>query len=403
MTDSQKMSKTELRAGGTLALIFFLRMFGLFLIVPVFSLFALELSGSTPFLIGLALGIYGLTQALFQIPFGFISDRMGRKPVITLGLILFIAGSIVCAFSEHIYLMILGRALQGSGAVAAVIIALASDLSRPIHRTKLMAMIGMTIGLSFSLAFIAGPALGPVVGINGLFFITAILALLAIFVLYVLVPTPDADARVTEKSVPLLKVIKNRDLLRLDTGIFTLHLCLMANFVVVPLSLQGVAAIPVEQHWHVYLPVILTSILFVGPLVMMADKQGKGRSFFLAAIVLFILAQWLMAFFSQSIWQIGFSMTVFFIAFNFLEASLPSLVSKTVVPGQKGTALGVYSSCQFIGTFIGGLAGGFLYGLYGLMSVYLFSSAMCVLWLVFAWGMPSLSREEQDNGAEIQA
>lgn len=388
------MSKTELRAGATLALIFFLRMFGLFLIVPVFSLFAMELKASTPFLIGLALGIYGLTQALFQIPFGFLSDRMGRKPVITLGLILFILGSIVCAFAEHIYLMILGRALQGSGAVAAVIIALASDLSRPIHRTKLMAMIGMTIGLSFSLAFIAGPALGPILGIHGLFLITGVLALLAIIVLYTLVPTPEPEHRAEEQKVPIIEVIKNQDLLRLDGGIFTLHLCLMANFVVVPLSLQGIATIPIEQHWHVYLPVILISILCVGPLVMMADKQGKGRGFFLAAIVLFIIAQLLMAFFSQNIWQIGFSMTVFFTAFNFLEASLPSLVSKTVDPRQKGTALGVYSSCQFIGTFIGGLVGGFLYGFYGLISVYLFSTAMCVLWLVFAWGMPAFSREE---------
>ena len=385
------MTATERRATSALAGIYALRMLGLFLILPVFSIYATDhLAGATPALIGLAIGAYGLSQAILQIPFGMLSDRFGRKPIIIIGLLIFAAGSVVAALSDTITGVIIGRALQGSGAIAAAVMALAADLTREEQRTKAMASIGITIGLSFAFALVAGPILNNWIGVPGIFWATALLALAGIAVLHIWVPQAARSRfhRDTQ-AVPgqFKQVLADGQLMRLNAGILALHMILMASFVALPLALRDAAGLPSAQHWYVYLPVLLFGMLAMVPLIIIAEKKRRMKPVFVGGIVLLGLSELGLALGYHSVAAIAVALFLFFTAFNLLEASLPSLISKAAPPDSKGTAMGVYSTAQFLGAFIGGVAGGTLYGAFGLISVFIFCALIAGLWAWLALGM----------------
>ncbi len=389
-TLSDTMTPVERRAAASLASIYALRMLGLFMILPVFALYAEHLEGVTPTLVGVALGIYGLTQALFQIPFGLISDRIGRKSVITAGLLIFALGSVVAAVSDSIQGVILGRALQGAGAVAGVVLALAADLTREEHRLKVMAGIGISIGISFSVALVAGPVLEHWIGVPGIFWLTALLALAGIAVLQLWVPRPVHLYRHPDtEAVPeqFREVLSNRQLLRLDFGIFALHMALTAIFVVVPHLLRDGVGLPVNRHWYVYLPVMLAAFVAMVPFIIIAEKKRRMKQVFSGAILGLGVSMLLMWGSHGELTGIVVALLLFFTTFNLLEASLPSLVSKTAPAWSKGTAMGVYSSAQFLGAFAGGFMGGWLNGLFGVTGVFLFSAAVTGIWFLLAWTM----------------
>lgn len=387
------MTRSEQRATYSLAGIYALRMLGLFLILPVFSIYAVDhLSGATPALIGLAIGAYGLSQAVLQIPFGMLSDRFGRKPVIVVGLLIFALGSVVAALSDSIAGVIIGRALQGAGAIAAAVMALAADLTREEQRTKAMATIGVTIGLSFAFALVMGPILNTWIGVPGIFWFTAVLALGGIVVLKLGVPeaTHSRFHRDTQ-AVPrqFKEVLADGQLMRLNGGILALHMILMASFVALPLALRDNAGLVSAHHWAVYLPVLLLGMVAMVPLIIVAEKRRRMKQVFIGAIALLGLSELGLMLAYQSVVGIAFALLVFFTAFNVLEASLPSLVSKAAAPQSKGTALGVYSTFQFLGAFIGGVSGGWLYGSFGVAGVFAFCTLVAALWGFLAWGMPS--------------
>lgn len=380
------MTALEKRATLSLASIYALRMLGLFMILPVLSLFAEQMEGATPVLIGLAISVYGLTQALLQIPFGLLSDRFGRKKIIIIGLILFSAGSIVAAVSTTIYGILIGRAIQGSGAIAAAIMALVADLTQEVHRTKAMATIGASIGVSFGVAITLGPILAAYVGISGIFWLTGILSILAILVVLFIVPNPKKsivhrDAEVVPGQ--FFKVLRNPDLLRLDYGIFVLHLCLTASFVVLPLLIRDAGLVP-EDHWMVYLPILVTSMAVIVPFVIIAEKKRKMKDVFIGAIMTLMLANIGLFMFFNNLWGLIGFLWLFFCGFNLLEATLPSLISKTAPGDLKGTAMGAYSSSQFMGAFIGGAVGGWLYGEMGVETVFLLSAIAAGSWVIVA-------------------
>lgn len=382
----------ERRAALSLAGIFSLRMLGMFMILPIFALYAPELEGSTPTLMGLAIGAYGMTQAILQIPFGLLSDRFGRKPVIAAGLLLFALGSVVAALSTSIYGVILGRAIQGSGAIAAAVMALAADLTREEQRTKAMAIIGMSIGFSFSLALVAGPVLDHWFGLSGIFWLTAVLACLGIAVLYLVVPQPQVS-RLHRDAEPVpaqfLSVLKDVQLLRLNFGIFTLHMILTATFTVLPLILRDALGMPSAAHWHLYLPVMLLSVAAMVPFIILAERRRRMKQVFLGAILAVAMAEFGMAFWHVNFTAVALLLFLFYAGFNLLEATLPSLISKMAPPDSKGTAMGFYSSSQFLGAFIGGVAGGWLQGRYGVGGVLAFGGAAALTWLVLAASMRS--------------
>jgi len=387
-----QMTTTERKAVFSLASIYALRMMGLFMILPVFSLYAEDLEGVTPTLIGLAIGIYGLTQALFQIPYGMLSDRYGRKPVITVGLIIFALGSVVAAMSDSITGVILGRALQGAGAIAATVMALTADLTREERRLTAMAIIGMSIGLAFSVSLVMGPVLNSWIGVDGIFWLTAVMALAAIGVLYLVVPTPvrstfHRDAMTAPEQLSV--VIKDPQLIRLDVGIFLLHLILTATFVVLPLALRDQAGLAVESHWAIYLPVMLIAIAIMIPFVIIAESKKRIKEVFGSAILTIAIAEVVFLVLHQSVPAIVFALLLFFVAFNVLEATLPSLVAKISPPDRKGTAMGVYSSSQFLGAFFGGTLGGWMYGQFGLGAVFGMCAFFAVVWFILSMTMQS--------------
>lgn len=379
-----------MQAGYSLSMIYAVRMLGLFMILPVFAVFAETLPDSTPLLAGIALGIYGLTQGLFQIPFGMLSDKFGRKPVIVMGLVIFIAGSLLAASSESIYGIIAGRALQGAGAIAAALMALAADLSREEHRLKMMSFIGISIGFAFALAMVLGPFLNQYIGVSGLFVVMAVMGVVAIFILFTLVPAPDRSVfhRDTQ-TVPtqLSKVIADSQLLRLDFGIFILHTVLMASYMAVPLMLQHQTGFNVADHWKLYLPVFLLSVVLMIPFIIKAEKKRRMKQVFVGAIGTLMLAELGLFVGGDSVWQIGFILVVYFTAFNLLEASLPSLVAKMSPADRKGTAMGVYSSSQFLGAFAGGSLGGYCYQHWGSEGVFLACATGLMVWLLLAVSM----------------
>ncbi len=386
------MNSIERRAAISLALIYATRMLGLFMILPVFALYAEQLQQVTPLLVGVAIGIYGLTQAILQIPFGMWSDRIGRKPVIVIGLIIFAAGSIIAALSESIYGVIFGRALQGAGAIAAAIMALASDLTREEHRTKVMAVIGASIGASFMIALVIGPLFHAWVGVPGIFWITAVLAVTGIGIVVGLIPTPVQAGVPTQNSLDrasLKSVLGNTQLLRLDLGVFILHMVLTAIFVVVPVILRDHYAIAPSDHWQVYLGVLVISLILLVPSVIFSEKLNLSKPFFLSAILLCAAGQLGLSDMEQHFYLFFAAMVIYFWGFNFLEASLPSMVSKISHSQVKGTSMGVFSSSQFLGAFAGGVIAGLLVENLDQYAVFMFAFIMFLIWFLVAFSMRS--------------
>ena len=383
-----RMSALELRASISLASIFGLRMLGMFVILPVFAIYAEHLQGGDNLtLVGVALGAYGLTQAILQIPFGWLSDRYGRKPVIYVGLAIFAFGSFVAATGDNIYIVILGRVLQGAGAISAAVIAMVADLTREEHRTKAMALIGSTIGLTFAVSLVASPWLNHLIGVPGIFALTGVLSILAMIVVYAVIPDVPAMARPAAHDAPgFVAVLCDPQLARLNFGILALHAVLMALFIVVPLSLRE-SGLAVGEHWRVYLPVMAVSFVLMVPAIVIAERRGRIKPVFVGAVALLLIGQLTMPWLLGGVGEISAFLLIFFIAFNVLEAMLPSLTSKLAPPGAKGTAIGVYSSVQFLGTFIGAACGGFLYQHFGARGVFLFDAALLAVWLVLAAGM----------------
>ncbi len=399
------MNAQERRAVSGLAGIFVLRMLGLFLILPVFALYAQTLQGYEPWLMGLTLGIYGLTQGLLQIPFGMLSDRIGRRPVIAAGLLIFAAGSVFAALADTLVGVLAGRALQGAGAIAAVVMALTADLTRENQRTKAMALIGMSIGAAFVLSLLLASNIDNLIGVSGIFWLTAALAIGGLLVLFVWVPAPAGRPQTAPAGGyrrQLTKALKDRRLLRLDAGIFILHAALTAMFVVIPISLTEYAKLPKTDFWQVYVPVMLLSAVFLLPMIVLAERRHWIKQFFLVAIVVLVLSQTLLIELHTSLYGIAISLFLFFLAFNLLEAMLPSLISRTVEARSKGTALGVYSSFEFFGAFVGGTVGGVLYGWLGIPAVYGFVIALLVLWFLIALGM-TMPKHETIPAAVIEA
>ncbi|MFZ3017979.1 MAG: MFS transporter [Gallionella sp.] len=390
MSEPISMTPLERRASMGLAGIYGLRMLGLFIILPVFALYAEHLpGGESHLLMGVALGAYGLTQAILQIPAGWLSDRYGRKPVIYVSLVLFALGSFIAASADNIYWVIIGRVVQGAGALNAAVMALTADLTREEVRTRAMATIGMTIGVTFSLSLVLSPLLHGVIGVPGLFALTGVLALAAIAVVKFAIPNPAITRFHSDTEAGhghFREVLRNPELLRLDFGIFALHAILMSVFMQVPFILQSNGLV-VADHWQVYLPVMLIAFALMVPPIVIAEKKAKMKQVFMAAVSLALAAQALLMFAQHSLWGVAAALLLFFTAFNVLEATLPSLISKIAPLAAKGTAMGVYSSVQFFGAFFGAAAGGALMQYVGGDAVFLFSMALLALWLVAASGM----------------
>ena len=382
------MTPLELRASFGLAGIFGLRMLGMFIILPVFALYAEKLpGGSSHTMVGIALGAYGLTQAALQVPFGWLSDRWGRKRTIYLGLVVFAIGSFVAALAQDINMVILGRVIQGAGAISAAVIALAADLTRDEQRTKAMAIIGMTIGGTFALSMAAGPVLDRVMGVPGIFALTGFLAIAALLVVRIIVPEPGQAAthKAPAPRASLNSVLRDPQLMRLNYGIFALHGILMALFIVVPFALQ--AHLSAGSHWRVYLPVMLGAIVLMLPAMLLAERKGLQKPVFIGTVTVLIGALALLMLSDRGLPALVVGLLVFFTAFNLLEATLPSMISKRAPAGAKGTAIGVYGAVQFIGTFVGAASGGWLSEHYGAAAVFGFCGTLASVWLLLAFGM----------------
>ena len=384
------MSKTELSSILSIALLMAFRMLGMFMILPIFATAATELSGSTPALIGLTLGVYGLTQAMLQIPFGALSDRFGRKPIITIGLVLLIAGSIIAAHAETIYGVLIGRALQGAGAIGSTCLALLSDLTRDENRSKAMAMVGMMIGISFSVAIVLGPLVNHYFQLNGIFWTTAGLGALAIILLFTTIAKPPRLTLTTTTESALSRyrsVFFNSQLLRLNAGIFSQHALLTSLFVILPIVFSQHLGLNNHQQTMTYLVLLAGSFLASIPLIIVAEAWRKMKPVFLIAIATLTLTSLCLASFHQSRWDVFVLLFLFFCAFSLLEATLPSLVSKLASIRHKGSAMGIYSSSQFLGIFVGGSVSGWLSGHFAITGVLLFMTALGLVWFGFASSM----------------
>ena len=380
------MTSAERRAGMSLAAIFALRMLGLFLILPVFAVHAAGIPGGDNLtLVGLAIGAYGLTQACLQIAYGAASDRFGRKPVIVFGLVLFVVGSIVAALADSIHMIIAGRVLQGAGAISAAVTALAADLTRDQHRTKVMAMIGSSIGLVFALSMVAAPLLYAAIGMDGIFWLTAVLAFAAIGVLLWVVPEAPPVPRANGGR--FIDVLRDGQLMRLNFGVFALHLIQTTMWVMVPAALVSSGGLPVPEHWKVYLPAVLLSFVVMVPAVIVAERRNLMKPVFNAAVGLLALVQFGLWLVGDGLIPLALLLTLFFVAFNVLEATQPSWISRIAPAHAKGTALGVYNTLQSIGLFLGGLLGGWLGQRFGAGAVSLFCGVLALAWLVLSTSM----------------
>jgi len=383
------LNSIEKRAAVSLALVFGLRMLGLFMIMPVFAIYGQSLEGYSPLWVGIAIGAYGLTQACLQVPMGILSDRYGRKIIILIGLIIFCIGSLVAASSDSIVGVTIGRAIQGMGAIASTILALAADVTRDEQRPKVMAIIGMCIGLSFAVSLIVGPIIVESVGLSGLFKLISGSSLLAMLVVLFIVPNsvtraPKGDTRAAPKLIK--DMLKDGQLLRLDAGIFVLHLVLTSIFVVLPLMLINLD-FKSTDHWQLYFPTLMLSFFLMVPLIVIGAKRESMKQIY--RLVLLMLASSLVMMFvlQHSFIGLFIAVIVFFTAFNYLEASLPSLIAKFAPAGQKGTAMGIYSSSQFFGAFWGGIIGGICYQYLGLIGVFLTSTLLVICWWFYSAGM----------------
>lgn len=381
----QPLNSLEKRAAVALGLVFSSRMLGLFMLLPVFALYGSELVGFSPLWIGLAIGAYGLTQAILQIPFGWLSDRIGRHKVMLGGLMLFALGSVVAALADSVYMVTLGRVLQGGGAIAGAVLALAADVTREEQRPKVMAIIGVSIGLSFAVAMVLGPLVARLAGLSGVFWFTALLALVAMALVWFVVPKSVQKAPMAETlALPqsLKAMLKHRQLLQLDIGVLLLHLMLTALFVALPQLLTNTGLDSIK-HWQFYLPILVGSFVLMLPMMIIAMRKAQEKGFFLFAIILLISAM-LTVLWQPNLIGLTIGMLLFFIGFNFLEASLPALVSRIAPAGQRGSAMGIYSSSQFLGAFLGGVIGGAVVQQFGNQALFIVLAVIGLLWLLVA-------------------
>ena len=383
------MTPLEIRASVSLASIFALRLLGLFLILPVFAVYAQSIPGGTDStLIGLALGIYGLTQGLLQIPYGAASDRWGRKPVIAAGLVVFAAGSFIAALATDIVWTIVGRAIQGAGAISAAVTALIADSTRDAHRTKAMALVGASVALTFAGSLVLAPMLYPLIGVRGLFAMTGVLVVAAIGVLFWVVPAvprASAESTGTDESSTRAAVLDGQ-LLRLNAGIFVLHTVLMAMFVVIPVLLEQ-GGLALSEHWKIYFPVVMLSFALMAKPLIVAERRGLMRPLFIGSIVLVLAAQLGFLLRGDTVLWMALWLLIFFTGFNILEASLPSLVSRMAPASAKGLALGIYNTAQALGLFAGGALGGAVVARWGSEAVFVFAAMVTAAWWLIALGM----------------
>jgi MFS family permease len=387
MSSSNRMSPVELRAAISLSSIFGLRLLGMFVILPVFAIYSEGLPGGDDLtLVGVAIGIYGLTQACLQVPFGWWSDRYGRKRVIYVGLAIFATGSFIAALGTNVWVVIVGRMLQGAGAVSAAVMAMMADLTREEHRTKAMAMIGSTIGAAFAGSLVLSPWLARVIGVPGIFALTGVLVLMAMWVMYAIVPdVPERPRREGGSGAALMAVVRDTRLTHLYYGVFALHAVLMALFIAVPLDLRA-AGLPVDEHWQVYLPVMAASFVLMLPAVLGPVDARRTRTVLVGSIVVLLLDQLAMPWLSGGIWSLLALLVVYFTPFNVLEAILPAQVSRLAAGENRGMAIGVFATLQFFGAFCGAAAGGYLYERWATPGVVIFNAVLLVIWLMLVLG-----------------
>jgi len=390
------LNRIEKKAAFSLASVFGVRMLGLFMILPVFALYGEQLTGYSPLWLGIAIGAYGLTQALLQIPMGILSDKYGRKPVILTGLLIFLLGSVVAALSTSIYGVVIGRAIQGMGAIASAILALAADLTREEQRPKVMATIGMFIGLSFTCAMILGPIVAELFGLSGLFWFTGFLTIIAMFMIQFMVPysvnkAPRGDSVALPEQIT--KLIRHPQLSRLNWGVFILHMALTACFITLPKQFVA-SGLPLDDHWKIYLPTMLVAFFLMVPFMIFAIKKQQEKPMFSAAIALLSLALFSLWILPLGFWSLVLSIVMFFTAFNYLEATMPSILSRIAPAGVKGSVMGIYSSSQFLGAFFGGILGGFIASRYGEHSIFLVMSCICLIWLGLSFSMKKLEKSK---------
>ena len=384
------MSSAERFFALKISLVMAVRMLGLFMLFPVMSVYAGDYESATPFLIGMAIGIYGLTQALFQIPFGYLSDRFGRKPILVVGLLIFLLGSIMAANTSNIIIVVIGRAFQGGGAISAVLMAFLVDSISEENRAKANAFVGFQIGVAFMLSLLIGPIISSRVGLSGLFWVIAILSLIAMLIVLSLKQTKSITYY--KLSIEAFKETFTKELLTLDFSIFSLHLILAAGFIVMPLLIMENQIVSMLDNWQLYLPAVLLSFLGMIPLIIISEKFKKTKYILLISILLLISSQ--IIFFSLNLNFKVFliTLTIFFVAFNTVEALLPSLLSRTASSSKRGLAMGIFSTSQFLGTFIGGAIGGFIYDIYNLNSVFLFTIFVAIIWWLLILFMPLKSK-----------
>jgi len=387
--NDNKMTPVELRATWGLGTVFSLRMLGMFMVLPVLTTYGMALQGASETLIGLAIGIYGLAQAIFQIPFGLLSDRIGRKPLIVGGLLLFVLGSIIAACTDSIWGIILGRALQGSGAIAAAVMALLSDLTREQNRTKAMAFIGISFGVTFAIAMVVGPVVTHALGLHALFWMIAILASLGIVITLLVVPSASHHVLNRESGMvkgSFRKVLANPRLVKLNIGIFCLHVLLMSSFIVLPGQFEQ-AGFPAPEHWKVYLSTMLIAFAGVVPFIIYAEVKRRMKRVFIGCVSMLVIAEIVLWGAEGHFWTLVVGVQLFFFAFNLMEAILPSLISKESPAGYKGTAMGIYSTSQFLGVAIGGSVGGWVFGHFDAQTVFLVGAIVAVAWLFISMTM----------------